>query len=102
MVIRFVLNFIALLPFWVVPRDLVAVNLFISILLIVFGQIFLFYGYKFITAKSGSFVSSSRILFAILFGIIILSETITLRLVAGGILILVSLVRVSFFEKKKE
>jgi len=102
MTIGFVLNFFAMLPFWIVPKGMVAVNLFIAALLGVIGQVFLTYGYKFITARSGSIVSSSRILFAILFGIILLSEAITLRLIVGGILITISLIGVSFFEKKKD
>ncbi len=100
MSIGFVLNFLVMLPFWVVPKGMVAVNIFIAALLGVGGQVFLTYGYKFITAKSGSIVSSGRILFAILFGVTFLSEAITLRLVAGGVLIAISLVGVSFFEKK--
>ncbi len=101
MSIGFVLNLIAMIPVWETPKGMIAVHLIISAVLGVFGQIFLTYGYKFISARSGSIVSSSRILFAILFGIIILSESITIRLVIGGILIVVSLIGVSFFENKK-
>jgi drug/metabolite transporter (DMT)-like permease len=67
----------------------------------VLGQIFITYGYKYISARAGSLISISRILYAVILGIIVFSEEITLRIAAGGLLIMLSIIAVSFFNQPK-
>lgn len=61
------------------------------------GQHLLTFGYKYIDAAPGALVSSSRIVFALIFGVTIFSEPLTLRIIAGGFLIIVSLAGVNGF-----
>jgi len=65
----------------------------------VLGQIFITYGYKYISARAGSLISTSRILYAVILGVLVFSEEITLRIAAGGMLIMLSIIAVSFFNK---
>ena len=67
----------------------------------VVGQICITYGYKYITARAGSLVSSSRILYAVVLGMLIFSEDLTMRIAAGGLLILLSIVAVTWLQKPK-
>ncbi|MFW6137653.1 MAG: DMT family transporter [Spirochaetota bacterium] len=59
------------------------------------GQMFLTWGYRYISASSGSLVTASRILFAAFLGVVIFADPITLKIAAGGVLILISLFGVS-------
>jgi drug/metabolite transporter (DMT)-like permease len=61
------------------------------------GQIFITTGYKYIDAAPGSLVSSSRIIFAMIFGVVIFSDPLTPRIAAGSIMIIVSLAGISGF-----
>ena len=63
------------------------------------GQICITYGYKYITARAGSLVSTSRILYAVVLGMLIFSEDLTLRIAAGGFMILLSIVAVTLLQK---
>ncbi len=64
------------------------------------GQALLTVGYRYIEAARGSIVSGSRILFAGIMGVSIFSDPLTLQIVLGGALILVSLVGVSGIARK--
>jgi drug/metabolite transporter (DMT)-like permease len=101
MTIGFVINGIIVLPFWVTPKGWNVFYCFISAILGVAGQAFITAGYKYITAKGGSLISSSRIIFAVLLGVIIFSESLGLRIIIGGILILGSLIGVGMLENKR-
>jgi len=63
------------------------------------GQLLLTSGYKYITARTGSMVSSSRIVFAAIFGFIFFSEPMTLKIVSGGILIIMAIVGINALQK---
>jgi drug/metabolite transporter (DMT)-like permease len=66
----------------------------------VIGQVLLTMGYKNVSAKAGSMVSSSRIVFAALMGFFFFSEALGPRIISGGLLIIVSIIGVSFLQKK--
>lgn len=70
--------------------------IFIGIISLI-GQSLITTGYKYIDAAPGSLVSSSRILFGIVFGAVIFSDPVTIRIIAGGIMIAVSLAGVNGF-----
>ncbi len=53
----------------------------------VLGQLFLTYGYRFVTAVEGSIVSSSRILIALAAGVVFLNDTIDSYIVLGAMLL---------------
>jgi drug/metabolite transporter (DMT)-like permease len=61
------------------------------------GQVLLTIGYRYIDAATGSIVSSSQMLFATVFGIVLFNDPLNWRVSVGGILILISLVGVSRF-----
>jgi drug/metabolite transporter (DMT)-like permease len=65
------------------------------------GQVFITSGYKYLEAGKGSLVSSSRIVFAFLLGWMFFSESLTLNLIIGATLILISFVGVSIDKKSK-
>ncbi len=99
MAIGFVLNGILLIPLFVMPNQKQLIEITVSGLLGFAGQTFITSGYKYIEAAKGSLVSSSRIIFAIILGILIFSESMTLRWIVGGIFILISLVGISWPKK---
>jgi len=61
------------------------------------GQLLLTVGYKYINAAPGSMVSSSRIVFAIILGVTIFADPITLRIIIGSLMIIISLAGVNGF-----
>jgi drug/metabolite transporter (DMT)-like permease len=100
MSIGFVINGVLLIPVFVVPDQKQFIEIIISALLGFGGQAFITSGYRYIEAAKGSLVSSSRIIFSVVLGILIFSESITLRWVAGGSFILISLIGVSWPKKE--
>jgi len=90
-----ILNLFIVWPFFVIPHGEGLLYLILSSITAVAGQFFITAGYRFIDAAKGSLVSASRIIFAILLGSIIFDDPFTLRIAAGGILILISLTGVS-------
>lgn len=76
------------------------INLLLTLIMAVIsfiGQVFLTFGYKYIDAAPGSLVSSSRIVFAIIFGVTIFSDPLTLRIIIGSLMIIISLAGVNGF-----
>ena len=61
------------------------------------GQLFITMGYKYINAAPGSLVSSSRIIFAIILGVTVFSDPVTLRIITGSVIIIISLAGVNGF-----
>ncbi len=61
------------------------------------GQLLLTVGYKYIDAAPGSLVSSSRIVFAIILGVTFFSDPMTLRIIIGSLMIIISLAGVNGF-----
>ncbi|MGB5217068.1 MAG: DMT family transporter [Smithella sp.] len=94
-----VLNGLAMLPVFVWPKGSQWLLLLASASVGVLGQICITYGYKFITARAGSLVSSSRIFYAVVLGMLIFNEDLTMRIAMGGLLILLSIVAVTWLHK---
>jgi drug/metabolite transporter (DMT)-like permease len=95
-----ILNAIILIPVFVIPKGIAAVYLILSGLLGVIGQIFITSGYKHVTANSGSLVSSSRIIIALILGVSIFSDPLSLKIITGGIMILISIIGVSIVQNR--
>jgi drug/metabolite transporter (DMT)-like permease len=96
-----VLNGLVMIPVFILPAGRQWLLIIASGLIGVLGQIFITYGYKYISARAGSLVSTSRILYAVILGVLVFSEEITLRIAAGGLLIMLSIIAVSFFNQPK-
>lgn len=101
MAIGTIANFFLMAPFFVMPHGILIFHIFVSALLGVLGQIFITVGFRYIDAASGALVSTSRMLFAAVMGVILFSDPMDFRIACGGVLIFISLVGVSgFFQKK--
>jgi len=96
-----IINLICMIPIFIVPHGMAAINIIISALMGVLGQYFITTGYLYISASGGGLVSSSRIVFATALGAILFGEAITLRTVAGGLCILVSIIGIVLFTRDK-
>ena len=94
-----VLNGLVMLPVFVWPQGSQWLLLLASALAGVIGQICITYGYKYITARAGSLVSTSRILYAVMLGMLIFNEDLTLRIATGGLFILLSIGIVTWLHK---
>ena len=94
-----VLNGLVMIPMFVLPHGVEWLLLLASAFVGVLGQVFITYGYKYITARAGSLVSTSRILYAVLLGMMIFGESLTLRIAAGGFAILASIVEVTWLNR---
>lgn len=99
MAIGTLINGLVMLPVFVWPEGRQWLLLMASAAVGVVGQICITYGYKYITARAGSLVSTSRILYAVLLGMLIFSEDLTFRIVAGGLAILFSIAAVTWLQK---
>ncbi len=97
MAIGTVANFFLMLPFFVMPKGILIFHIFMSALLGVAGQIFITVGFRYVDASSGALISTSRMLFAAVMGVILFSDPLDFRIAMGGILIFISLVGVSGF-----
>jgi drug/metabolite transporter (DMT)-like permease len=93
-------NALMMAPVFVMPCNIDLPLLLGSGIMGIAGQVFLTMGYKNVSAKAGSMVSSSRIVFAALMGFFFFSETLSLRIVLGGMLIIASIIGVSALQKK--
>lgn len=102
MSIGLVINLILMIPFFIMPNMKELIFLLISGILGFAGQAFLTIGYRYISARNGSMISSSRVLFAGILGYSILSESITLQILLGGILIIFSIVGTSCLAKDSD
>ena len=93
-------NAFMMLPVFVMPTTNELPALIASGVMGVMGQVLLTRGYKNVTAKAGSMVSSSRIVFAALMGYFFFSEALSTRVIVGGSLIIASIIGVSALQKK--
>src|SRR4030042_2873822 len=75
--IGFLTNGLAMIPVFVLPEGIQYFHLVASGVFGAMGQVFLTMGYKSINAKTGSMLSSSRIIFASLLGFFIFEEPMT-------------------------
>jgi len=100
MFIGFLINIFFLIPLFVMLQGKQWVYLILSGLSGFFGQWLLTSGYKFISARYGSIVSSVRIIYAALFGIFIFKEIFTFRLLLGSVLIFISIIGIGYLMKE--
>ncbi len=96
MAIGMVINGILLIPLFVLPNQKEFIYIIISAVLGYTGQVCITAGYKYIEAAKGSLISSSRILFAVVLGIAVFSESLTFKWIIGGMLIIISLIGISW------
>lgn len=94
------INGLLLIPVFKMPDQHQAINIFISALLGLAGQIFITSGYKYIEASKGSIISSSRIIFAVVLGVLFFNDRLNLELIIGGLFILFSVVQLTLSERK--
>lgn len=100
MAIGTVVNVIFLIPVFVMPELRQLPLLVASGISGILGQVFLTMGYKHVNARAGSMVSSARIVFAALMGFFFLSEALSMRIIAGGLLIISAIIGVSSLQKR--
>lgn len=100
MAIGTICNAILMIPVFIMPSLNQLPALLGSGTLGLIGQILLTMGYKNVTAKAGSMVSSSRIIFAALMGFFFFSEPLLPRIVIGGSMIIFSIIGVSMLIRK--
>jgi drug/metabolite transporter (DMT)-like permease len=101
MAIGTVLNAIMMAPVFVMPGLPQLPYLVASGLIGVAGQVLLTMGYKNVSAKAGSMVSSSRIVFATMLGFFFFSEALSFRIIGGGIMIISAIIGISMLQKIK-
>jgi drug/metabolite transporter (DMT)-like permease len=82
---------------FIIPSGIYLIYILIMAVISFLGQVLLTIGYKYIDAAPGSLVSSSRIVFAIILGVTIFSDPVTLRIITGSIMIIISLAGVNGF-----
>jgi len=97
-----VINFAVMEPVFVMPHGKAALYVAISALLGVLGQALLTYGYIYISAMGGGLVSSSRIVFATLLGMLCFNEALTVRIAIGGGCIATSIIGVALWMRAPE
>ena len=78
--------------YWVTPGSNELLFLFLIAVLSLGGQYFLTAGYKYVTSLEGAIVSSSRILFVTILGIILFQEELELSFYIGSVLVLSSII----------
>jgi len=100
MAIGTVCNAAMMLPYFVMPSVGQLPALVSSGVMGVLGQVLLTKGYKNVTAKAGSMVSSSRIVFAALMGFFFFTEPMLPRIILGGSMIILSIIGVSLLQRK--
>lgn len=100
MAIGTIINVVMMVPVFVMPRTQDLPLLLGSGVMGIAGQVMLTRGYKHVSAKAGSMVSSSRIVFAALLGFFFFAEALPLRIILGGLLIIGSIIGVSALRRK--
>jgi drug/metabolite transporter (DMT)-like permease len=88
------------LPFWVTLTGPVLAAVLLSALAAVLGQILITMGYRHIDAPRGALVSTVRIPMAAALGVAVFGEALTVKLAAGGVLIMLALGGVSFVTRR--
>jgi drug/metabolite transporter (DMT)-like permease len=100
MAIGTLINGVLLITVFKMPNTYQAINITVSALLGLAGQIFITSGYKYIEASKGSIISSSRIIFAVILGVIFFNDNLNLELIIGGSFILFSVIQLTLNERK--
>jgi drug/metabolite transporter (DMT)-like permease len=99
MVLGSIINFLIMVPFFILPEGVIIVYLLLYVIASLMGQFFITVGYRYIDAAPGSLISASRIVFAVLLGIIIFSDPLSWEIALGGLFIAISLAGVSRFHE---
>ena len=87
----------------VMPESKVLLNIVLSAVTGVLGQVFITMGYKYVDNATGAIVSASRILIAAILGIVLFSDPLNPRIIFGGIIILIALIGISgYFDRYKK
>ncbi|MBN1159370.1 MAG: DMT family transporter [Bacteroidales bacterium] len=102
MVLGTVCNGLIMIPFFVMPQDSEFVLLIASGVSGVAGQVFLTMGYKYVNARTGSMISSSRILFSALLGVLFFSDKLSWHIITGGIMIMTAIIGISALQKRNQ
>lgn len=95
MLIGTLANFILIAPIFIFPEQRILPYLLFSALSGFLGQLFSTIGFRYLNAPTGSLITASRMLFAGILGVSIFADPVTLRIILGGLLILISLIGVS-------
>ena len=95
-----IINLIIVIPVFLFPKGMILLYTALSTITSLLGQLFITTGYRYISAAAGSLVSSSRLVFAFIMGIIIFGDPITQRMALGTALIIISLTGVSGIRKR--
>jgi drug/metabolite transporter (DMT)-like permease len=90
-----IINGIAVIPTFRIPSGSAALWVLAGALTGVAGQWLLTEGYMFVSARTGSLFSGSRIIYAILFGALFFGERLSPPVLIGAFLILASIIGVS-------
>lgn len=98
--IGLLMNAVVVIPSFIMPEGINIFYVACSAVIGFLGQVFMTSGYRHITAREGSLISASRIIFAVLLGVAVFSEDLHVTTVAGGILILSSILGVSWIKSK--
>lgn len=88
-------NGLIVIPTFIIPKGIILFYISTAALVSVLGQLFITVGYKYVDATTGSIISASRILFALMLGILIFSDPISIRITIGIVLLSISLIGVS-------
>jgi drug/metabolite transporter (DMT)-like permease len=89
------LTFFLAVPGFSAPKGMALAYVVLATLASLAAQLFLTIGYRSIHAAAGAIVSCSRIFIAALLGVSIFADPLTLNIIAGGIVIIISLIGVS-------
>jgi drug/metabolite transporter (DMT)-like permease len=100
MAIGTVCNALMMAPVFVMPTQHELPLLAGSGIMGIIGQVLLTMGYKHVSAKAGSMVSSSRIVFATLMGFFFFSENLSARILIGGLMIMASILGVGALQQR--
>jgi len=100
MTIGTLINGLLLITVFKMPNFLEALYMISSALLGLAGQVFMTSGYKFIEANKGSIISSSRIIFAVVLGVLFFNDRLNLELIVGGAFILFSVIQLTLSERR--
>jgi len=95
MAIGTVLSGLAVLPIFVLPDLKIMFLMLLCALAALLGQITLTWGYRYIGAAPGALVSASRILFGAALGVAFFNDPLTVKIICGGLLIVVALTGIS-------
>lgn len=95
MLIATIINFPFIIRDLAIPDMKILFHIFLSAITGVLGQIFITMGYKYVDNATGAMVSASRILIAAILGVVLFSDPLNFRVILGGTIIIIALIRVS-------